>query len=72
MYAMLVGKLPFRSPRQGNKKRQRLLEQIQAGLTDGGREKDISHVTPEGRDLIGQFTLKQIQTVPLVHNKVMR
>ena len=54
MYAMLMGKLPFRSPRQGTKKRQRLLEQIQAGLTEG-REKDMSHVTPDGRDLIGQY-----------------
>ena len=57
MYAMLVGKLPFRSPRQGSKKRQKLLEQIQAGLTEN-REKDTSHVTPEGRDLIGQFDYK--------------
>ena len=55
MYAMLVGKLPFRSPRQGTKKRQKLLEQIQAGLTDS-REKDMSHVTMEGRDLIGGYT----------------
>ena len=57
MYAMLVGKLPFRSPRQGSKKRQKLLEQIQAGLTEN-REKDMSHVTPEGKDLIGQFGYK--------------
>ena len=53
MYAMLVGKLPFRSPRQGSKKRQKLLEQIQAGLNES-KEKDMTHVTQEGRDLIGQ------------------
>ena len=35
MYAMLVGKLPFRSPRQGTKWRQKLQEQIQAGLPEG-------------------------------------
>ena len=53
MYAMLVGKLPFRSPRQGTRKRQKLLEQIQSGLTED-REKDMSHVTSEGRDLLGR------------------
>ena len=52
MYAMLVGKLPFRSPRQGMKKRQKLLEQIQAGMTEA-KEKDMTHVTAEGRNLIG-------------------
>ena len=52
MYAMLMGKLPFRSPRQGTKKRQKLLEQIQAGLSEG-HEKEMSHLTREARDLIG-------------------
>ena len=54
MYAMLVGKLPFRSPRQGTKKRQKLLEQIQAGLSEG-HEKEMVHVTREGQDLIGKL-----------------
>ncbi len=44
MYAMLVGKLPFRSPRQGNRKRQKLLEQISAGITEN-HEKEMSHLS---------------------------
>ena len=56
MYAMLVGKLPFRSPRQGTKKRQKLLEQIQAGVTDA-HKKEMAHVTDEGQDLIGRCLL---------------
>ena len=44
MYAMLVGKLPFRSPRQGTKKRQKLLEQISGGITET-HEKEMAHVS---------------------------
>ena len=44
MYAMLVGKLPFRSPRQGAKKRQKLLEQITGGMTEG-HEKEMIHLS---------------------------
>lgn len=44
MYAMLVGKLPFRSPRQGTKKRQKLLEQITGGITEA-HEKEMAHVS---------------------------
>ena len=51
MYAMLVGKLPFRSPRQGNKRRQKLLEQISAGLTDN-HEREMEHISKGARDLI--------------------
>ena len=51
MYAMLVGKLPFRSPRQGTKRRQKLLEQIAGGLTDS-HEKEMVHISPGARDLI--------------------
>ena len=57
MYAMLVGKLPFRSPRQGTKKRQKLLEQIQGGVTDA-HIKEMAHVTHEGQDLIGGCLLE--------------
>ena len=44
MYAMLMGKLPFRSPRQGTKKRQKLLEQISAGITEH-HEKEMIHLS---------------------------
>lgn len=44
MYAMLVGKLPFRSPRQGGKKRQKLLEQISAGITEY-HEREMQHLS---------------------------
>ena len=44
MYAMLMGKLPFRSPRQGTKKRQKLLEQISAGITEH-HEKEMTHLS---------------------------
>ena len=54
MYAMLVGKLPFRSPRQGSKRRQKLLEQISAGLADN-HEKEMAHVSEIGRDLIARL-----------------
>lgn len=51
MYAMLVGKLPFRSPRQGTKRRQKLLEQISAGLIES-HEKEMEHISTGARDLI--------------------
>lgn len=51
MYAMLVGKLPFRSPRQGTKRRQKLLEQISNGLTES-HERELEHVSRGARDLI--------------------
>lgn len=54
MYAMLVGKLPFRSPRQGAKRRQKLLDQITAGLVDS-HEKEMSDLTPEARNLISKL-----------------
>ena len=38
------GKLPFRSPRQGTKKRQKLLEQITAGITEN-HENEMSHLS---------------------------
>lgn len=49
---MLVGKLPFRSPRQGTKRRQKLLEQITNGLSES-HEKELAHVSSGARDLIG-------------------
>ena len=49
MYAMLVGKLPFRSPRQGTKKRQKLLEQISAGITEH-HEKEMEHLSTSERE----------------------
>lgn len=54
MYAMLVGKLPFRSPRQGTKKRQKLLEQISSGLSES-HEKEMSHISSTARDLVGRL-----------------
>ncbi len=51
MYAMLVGKLPFRSPRQGTKRRQKLLEQISGGLSES-HERELEHVSSGARDLI--------------------
>eukprot|EP00731_Ephydatia_muelleri_P038510 Em0786g9a len=54
MYAMLVGKLPFRSPRQGAKRRQKLLDQITAGLVDI-HEKEMCELTSEARHLISQL-----------------
>ena len=54
MYAMLVGKLPFRSPRQGTKRRQKLLEQISAGLSEN-HEKEMLHISKGARDLIGRL-----------------
>lgn len=51
MYAMLVGKLPFRSPRQGAKRRQKLLDQITAGLVET-HEKEMSDLSPEACHLI--------------------
>jgi len=51
MYAMLVGKLPFRSPRQGTKRRQKLLEQISGGLTES-HEKEMAHISAGAHDLI--------------------
>lgn len=51
MYAMLMGKLPFRSPRQGTKRRQKLLEQISGGLTES-HEREMDHITEGARDLI--------------------
>lgn len=49
MYAMLVGKLPFRSPRQGTKKRQKLLEQISSGITEH-HEKEMEHLSRSKRE----------------------
>jgi serine/threonine protein kinase len=54
MYAMLVGKLPFRSPRQGTKRRQKLLEQITNGISES-HEKEMAHLSPGARDLIGRL-----------------
>ena len=51
MYAMLVGKLPFRSPRQGTKRRQKLLEQISGGLTES-HEKEMGHISNGAKELI--------------------
>ena len=51
---MLVGKLPFRSPRQGTKRRQKLLEQITNGLNES-HEKEMAHVSTGARDLIGRL-----------------
>ena len=54
MYAMLVGKLPFRSPRQGTRRRQKLLEQITGGLSES-HEKEMMHLSHGARDLIGRL-----------------
>ena len=54
MYAMLVGKLPFRSPRQGTKRRQKLLEQITNGISES-HEKEMAHLSHGARDLIGRL-----------------
>ena len=54
MYAMLVGKLPFRSPRQGTKRRQKLLEQISGGLSES-HQREMEHITPGARDLIARL-----------------
>eukprot|EP00800_Vazella_pourtalesii_P001267 TRINITY_DN1108_c1_g1_i1.p1 TRINITY_DN1108_c1_g1~~TRINITY_DN1108_c1_g1_i1.p1 ORF type:complete len:914 (-),score=246.16 TRINITY_DN1108_c1_g1_i1:36-2777(-) len=51
MFAMMVGKLPFRSPKQGNRKRQRLLEMISNGLSEA-HEKEMQHLTPACIDMI--------------------
>ena len=51
MYAMLVGRLPFRSPRQGTKRRQKLLEQISAGI-GGTHEKEMVYISKGAKDLI--------------------
>jgi len=51
---MLVGKLPFRSPRQGTKRRQKLLEQITNGLSEY-HEKEMAHISSPARDLIGRL-----------------
>lgn len=51
MYAMLVGKLPFRSPRQGTKRRQKLLEQISGGLTES-HDNEMAHISKGARDLV--------------------
>ena len=74
MYAMLVGKLPFRSPRQGTKRRQKLLEQITNGISES-HEKEMAHLSPGARDLIGRLlqpdprkrtTLEEIMSHPWV------
>ena len=74
MYAMLVGKLPFRSPRQGTKRRQKLLEQITNGISES-HEKEMVHLSPGARDLIGRLlqpsprkrtTLEEIMNHPWV------
>ena len=59
MYAMLVGKLPFRSPRQGGRKRQKLLEQISAGITEH-HEKEMVHLSQGKRQVLVAFVLIQI------------
>ena len=51
MYAMLIGKLPFRSPRQGTKRRQKLLEQISGGLVES-HEREMDHISKGAKDLI--------------------
>ena len=52
---MLVGKLPFRSPRQGTKKRQKLLEQISSGITEH-HDKEMAHLST-GIILIVQYNI---------------
>ena len=54
MYAMLVGKLPFRSPRQGTRRRQKLLEQITNGISES-HEKEMAHLSLGAKDLIGRL-----------------
>ena len=74
MYAMLVGKLPFRSPRQGTKRRQKLLEQITNGISES-HEKEMAHLSPGAKDLIGRLlqpdprkrtTLEEVMNHPWV------
>ena len=74
MYAMLVGKLPFRSPRQGTKRRQKLLEQITGGISES-HEKEMAHLSHGARDLIGRLlqpdprkrtTLEQVMGHPWI------
>ena len=74
MYAMLVGKLPFRSPRQGTKRRQKLLEQITGGISES-HEKEMAHLSQGARDLIGRLlqpdprkrtTLEEVMTHPWI------
>lgn len=45
MYAMLVGKLPFRSSRNHSNPRAKLLQQISAGL-GSHQEADAAHLHP--------------------------
>ena len=45
MYAMLVGKLPFRSSRNHSNPRAKLLQQISAGL-GAHQESDAAHLHP--------------------------
>ena len=45
MYAMLVGKLPFRSSRNHSNPRAKLLQQISAGL-GAHQEADAAHLHP--------------------------
>lgn len=74
MYAMLVGKLPFRSPRQGARRRQKLLEQITNGISES-HEKEMAHLSHGARDLIGRLlqpdprkraTLEEVMTHPWI------
>ncbi|XP_062506796.1 MAP/microtubule affinity-regulating kinase 4-like [Corticium candelabrum] len=51
MFAMLCGKLPFRGPRERHNKRQKLLEQIAAGISDS-QELEMSLLSPACVDLI--------------------
>lgn len=54
LYGMLVGRLPFRSPRQGSKRRQKLLEQITGGISEF-HEKEMAHVSIGAKDLINRL-----------------
>ncbi|XP_070556134.1 hormonally up-regulated neu tumor-associated kinase homolog A-like isoform X2 [Ptychodera flava] len=51
MYAMVVGKLPFTTPFSEPQRRQKLLQQIQYGIT-AVHESDMTHLSPECRDLL--------------------
>lgn len=63
---MLVGKLPFRSPRQGTKRRQKLLEQITNGLSES-HEKEMAHISSGARDLIGRLLQPDPRRRALLH-----
>eukprot|EP00117_Sycon_ciliatum_P035439 scpid65108/ scgid26867/ Hormonally up-regulated neu tumor-associated kinase; Serine/threonine-protein kinase MAK-V len=54
MFAMLAGRLPFRVPRQGPSRRQRLLEQISNGIGPT-QEQEGAHISAGAMDLIRQL-----------------